>query len=186
MSLQGLSIPPGSINSWIGRDNYFYNHPLQHDWVLFHLEWFDHLSNFLEIPSPIACKDDLLFEYPALNAPIEIEFDYLIINSMPNSGQLPSFNPQFFNNRVRNLLNEGYKVITTNPTGMGMSTLEMGLDVTGIGSLSKYCQHIEGVATGPMWTTFNLFNLDKVLSRKFYCAHQSVNLTDNTTTLNKL
>ena len=186
ISLQGLSIPPGTINAWIGRDNYFYNHPLQHDWVNFHLEWFDHLSNLLELPSPMACREDLLFEYPALNAPIPITFDYLIINALPQSGQLPDFDAQFFKNRVRNLLNEGFSVITTNPTGMGLSTLEMGLDVTGIGSLSKYCKHIEGVATGPMWTTFNLFNLDKVLSRKFYCAHQSVNLTDNTTTLNKL
>ena len=62
ISLQGLSIPPNAVNAWIGRDNYFYNHPLQHDWVNFHLEWFDHLSNLLELPSPMACREDLLFE----------------------------------------------------------------------------------------------------------------------------
>ena len=186
ISLQGLSIPPGAINAWIGRNNYFYNHPLRENWVAFHLDWFDHLSDLLEIASPIASRDDLLFDYPALNVPIPITFDYLIINSPPLSNQLPSYDPEFFNKRVRKLLNEGKSVITTHPTGMGMSTLEMKLDVSGIGALSKYCKHIEGVATGPMWTTFNIFNKDKVLSRIFYCAHQTVNLTDSTITLHSL
>ena len=186
ISLQGLSIPPGALNAWIGYKNFFYNHQDRGNWVVFHLDWFNYLSDRLEVSNPIACRDDFLFDYPALNVTIPITFDYLIINATPNSGQLPDFDAQFFKNRVRNLLNEGFSVITTNPTGMGLSTLEMGLDVTGIGSLSKYCKHIEGVATGPMWTTFNLFNLDKVLSRKFYCAHQTVNLTDNTTTIHKL
>ena len=186
ISLQGLSIPPNAVNAWVGRDNYFYNHPLQHDWVNFHLEWFDHLSNLLELPSPMACREDLLFEYPALNQIISEPFDYLIINSPPQSNQLRDYTPEFFNKRVRELSNEGYKVVTTHPTGMVSCTLDWGLDVTGIGSLSNQAKHIEGVATGPMWTTFNIFNKDKVLSRKFYCSDQSVNLTDNTTTLNKL
>jgi len=186
ISLQGLSIPPGALNAWIGYQNFFYNHQARHNWVVFHLDWFNYLSDRLEVSSPMACREDFLFDYPALNVPIPITFDYLIINATPNSGQLPDFDAQFFANRVRNLLNEGFSVITTNPTGMGLSTLEMGLDVTGIGSLSKYCKHIEGVATGPMWTTFNKFNKDKVLSRKFYCAHQTVNLTDTTTTIQKL
>ena len=134
----------------------------------------------------MACREDLLFEYPALNAPVPIEFDYLIINALPQSGQLPDFDAQFFKNRVRNLLNEGFSVITTNPTGMGLCTLDHHFTVTDIGVLSNGCKHIEGVATGPMWTTFNIFNKNKVLSRKFYCSDQSVNLTDNTTTLNKL
>jgi hypothetical protein len=184
--LQELSIPSGAHNAWIGRDNYFYNHPLQHDWVAFYLEWFDHLSNILEVSSPIACKEDLLFDYHALNEPYEMDFDVLVINSPPSSGQLPDFTPQFFEKRVRELSNQGLKVVTTAPTGMVSCTLDWGLDVTGIGAISKYCQHIEGVATGPMWTTFNIFNQNNILSRKFYCAHQTVNLTDNTITLNKL
>ena len=186
ISLQGLSIPPHAHNAWIGKDNYFYSHPLQHDWVAFYLEWFDHLSNILEVSSPMACREDLLFDYPALNEPYEMDFDVLVINSPPSSGQLPDFTPQFFEKRVRELSNQGLKVVTTAPTGMVSCTLDWGLDVTGIGAISKYCQHIEGVATGPMWTTFNIFNQNNILSRRFYCAHQTVNLTDNTTTLNKL
>jgi len=186
ISLQGLSIPPGAINAWIGRENYFYNHPARADWVLFHLAWFDYLSDLLEVANPIACREDLLFDYPALNAPTRYEFDYLIINSPPHSGQLPTFNPEFFIKRARDLSNEGYKVITTHPTGVCQSTLELRMTVSDIGALSNGARHIEGVATGPMWTTFNIFNKDKVLSRVFYCAHQTVNLTDSTVTLPRI
>jgi len=182
IQLADLYVPPGSINAWIGHANFFYEHPLRHDWVNFHLAWFDRLSSVMEIANPMACREDFLFDYPALHCVFADPFDYLIINSPPQSGQLPDYTPDFFNKRVRNLLNEGKSVITTHPTGMCKSTLEEGFDVTAIGSLSKYCSHIEGVATGPMWTTFNIFNLNKVLSRTFYCAHQTVNLTDNTIT----
>jgi hypothetical protein len=185
--LADLSIPPGSVNAWIGRENYFYNHPLQSDWVAFHLSWFDHLSDLLGVSNPMACREDFLFDYPALYTPdCKSLFDYLIINAPPNSGQLPDYNPEFFNNRVRNLLNEGYSVYTTHPTGMCSSTLEWGMDISDIGRLSNSARFIEGVATGPMWTTFNIFNQNKVLSRTFYCAHQTVNLTDNTVTKHRL
>ena len=59
-------IPPHSINAWIGDKNFFYNHPDRGDWVKLHLDWFDNLSNTIEIPSPMACKEDFLFDYPAL------------------------------------------------------------------------------------------------------------------------
>ena len=181
IGLQGLSIPTSAHNAWIGYQNFFYNHQARRDWVVFHQSWFDYLSDRLEVANPIACKEDFLFDYPALNVPIPITFDYLIINATPNSGQLPDFNPEFFHNRVRNLLNEGFSVITTNPTGMGLSTLEMGLDVTGIGSLSKYCKHIEAVDTGPLWTTFNKFNQNSVLSRKIYgTTSDRIDITPNT------
>jgi hypothetical protein len=186
ITLADLSVPPGAINAWIGRDNYFYNHPLRSDWVLFHLSWFDHLSSLLGISNPIACREDLLFDYPALNRFDYPEYDYLIINSPPASGQLPDYTPEYWKNRVRNLLNEGKSVVTTAQTGMCQCTLDYGQDVTGIGALSNMVKHIEGVATGPMWTTFNIFNQNKVLSRTFYCAHQTVNLTDNTVTKHRL
>jgi hypothetical protein len=186
ISLEGLYIPPGAINAWIGHANFFYEHPHRADWVLFHLAWFDRLASVMEIANPIACREDFLFDYPKLQINNFMPFDYLIINSPPNSGQLPDYDPQFFQNRVRNLVNEGLKVITTHPTGLCNSTLEWEFDVSMIGALSKEARHIEGVATGPMWTTFNIFNKDKVLSRTFYCAHQTVNLTDNTITKHSL
>jgi len=46
--------------------------------------------------------------------------------------------------------------------------------------LSKGVQLIEGVDTGPMWTTHNIFNQDKVLSRLIYTnASDSFDLSKN-------
>jgi len=184
--LRDLVRSPHAQNAWIGHANYFYEHPHRHDWVNFHIDWFTRLSCVLGVPNPIASRSDLLFEYPALNRPWDADFDYLICNSPPQSNQLPDYTPDFFKKMIQNLTNEGKTVITTHPTGMTACTLDQGLDVTGIGSLSKYCRHHVGVATGPMWTTFNVYSLDKVLSRTWYCAHQTLDLTDNTVTLQKL
>ena len=185
--LDNLTIPPGSVNSWIGRDNYFFNHPLKRNWVQFHMDWFDHLSNLLEVSSPIACKEDLLFDYPALKEPARYQFDLLMVNAPPQSGQLPDFTPEFFKKRVMDLSNEGLKVITTHPTGIVPSTLESHYTVTDIGILSKGVQLIEGVATGPMWTTHNLFNQDKVLGRLIYSnVYDSFDLSKNVIVKQKL
>lgn len=184
--LRALDRDPHAINAWIGTNNYYYNHPLRHDWVQFHLDWFNNLSAQLGVLNPIASRKDLLFEYPRLNAYGMPHYDYLVCNSPPLSNQLPDFNPVFFENLVRNLLNEGKTVITTFPTGMCESTLDHHLDVTGIGNLSNTCDHHIGVATGPMWTTFNIFNQDAVSSRTWYCGHQTLNLTDNTVTLHRI
>jgi len=182
ISLQGMSIPPGSIHAWIGRENYFHNHPLRRQWAQFHMAWFDHLSNLLEVSCPIACKEDLLFDYPALKGSSRYEFDYLIVNSPPQSNQLMDFTPEFFKKRVRDLANEGLKVVTTYPTGMCPCTLDHHFMVTDIGVLSKSVKHIEGVDTGPMWTTHNIFNQNSVLSRLIYSnASDTFDLSRNVT-----
>jgi hypothetical protein len=178
--LDGLHIPPGSINAWIGHCNFFYEHPHRRNWLLVHQAWFDRLSSVMGVSNPMAGREDYLFDYPALKEPTRYEFDYLIINSPPQSGQLPDYNPKFFTNLVRNLTNEGLKVITTAPTGMCPSTLEWNFDVSMIGALSKSCTHIIGIDTGPLWTTFNVYNLDTVKSRLIYgTTFDKFGLTDN-------
>jgi hypothetical protein len=185
--LKDLSIHPHSVNSWIGVNNFFYEHPKRRDWVAFHLDWFSYLSSVLGIANPMASKGDLLFDYPALTARTFSEFDYLIINAPPMSGQLPDFHPNYFVELVRKLCNQGFKVITTHPTGLTNSTLEWGMDVTQIGNLSNYCQHIIAIDTGPLWTTFNVFNAFGVLSRTIYGrTSDTINLTPNTVCLQKL
>lgn len=179
--LRDLHIPPEAYNAWIGYKNFFYNHGARRDWVVFHQSWFDYLSDRLEVANPIACKEDFLFDYPALGAPTQYEFDYLLINSPPASGQLPDFDSQFFVKRARDLANEGIKVITTYPTGVVPNTLDHHFTVTDIGVLSKSVQHIEAIDTGPLWTTFNKFNQDKVLSRIIYgTTSDRIDLAPNT------
>jgi hypothetical protein len=180
ITIADLSIPPGAINSWIGYKNFFYNHGARRDWVVFHQSWFDYLSDRLEVANPIACKEDFLFDYPALNAPTRYEFDILIINSPPQSGQLPSYHPNLFTNMVRFHLNDGKKVITTHPTGMCPCTLDYRWTVTDIGVLSKNIKHIIAIDTGPLWPTFNIHNQDSVLSRCIYgTTYDRIDLAPN-------
>jgi hypothetical protein len=184
--LQDLSIPPKAHNAWIGYKNFFYHHGARRDWVAFHLSWYDYLSDRLEVSNPIACKEDLLFEYPALKTREYPRFDWLIVNSPPQSGQLPDYSQAWFIDKAKELCNQGLKVITTYPTGVCESTLERKMTVTDIGNLSLYVDNILGVDTGPMWTTHNIYNQDSVLTRCIYTTAAKPYLSKNTVVLEKL
>ena len=160
--------PQDAVNAWIGADNFFYDHPMKEHWVEFYLDWFEHLSNVLGAPIVMVSQDDLLFDYPALMAIQAEQYDYLIINSPPKSNQLPSFNQETFKRMAQELLDQGNTVISTYPLQICPNTLEKALDVTQIGILSKAVKHIIAVDTGPLWTTYNVHNKDKVLSRTVY------------------
>jgi hypothetical protein len=106
--------------------------------------------------------DAFLFNYPALEKGKHPPHDVLIINSVPMSNQLPDYNPWFFEKLTKKYLEEGSTVITTYPTRLCQSTLELGMSVTDIGCLSKTVKIIHAVDTGPLWTTYNLWNKDTV------------------------
>jgi hypothetical protein len=181
ITLGDLYVTPGAVHAWIGHANYFYEHPHRRDWLQFHLDWFVRLSSILEIENPMKEAADFLFDYPDLGYPFDVHFDYLIINAPPASNQLLDFDPQIFQNKVMDLQNQGKTVITTHPTGICESTLERNLTVTGIGALSKNVSHIIAVDTGPLWTTFNKFNVNKVFSRTIYgTTSDCINLAPNT------
>ena len=187
IQIADLHIHPSAINAWIGHGNFFYEHKQRRHWLPFHLDWFARLSSIMDIENPMACREDFLFDYPDLGYPFEVSFDYLIINAPPASNQLPDFDPQIFKNWVMDLQNEGKTVITTHPTGICESTLERNLTVTGIGALSKNVSHIIAVDTGPLWTTFNKFNQNKVLSRTIYgTTSDTIDLAPNTVCYQKL
>ena len=175
-----------SVNCWLGVDGWFYRHPKKRHWVDLHLDWFDTLSKRLGVENPIRSKYDLLFEYPALRKKVYQPFDVLIINCPPGSNQLPSFSFDKFENLTKKLMAD-MDVITVYPTKLCPSTLEMHLSVTEIGNLAQYCQYIVSVDTGPLWTTYNQWNIDKVLGRTIYTTtFDSIDLTPNTEILHKI
>ena len=175
-----------SVNCWLGADGWFYRHPKQRHWVDLHLDWFATLSKRLGVENPIRSKYDLFFEYPALRKKVYQPFDVLIINCPPGSNQLPSFSFDKFESLTK-LLCKDMDVITVYPTKLCPSTLEMHLTVTEIGNLAQYCQYIVAVDTGPLWTTYNQWNIDKVLGRTIYTTtFDSIDLTPNTEILQKI
>jgi hypothetical protein len=175
------SAPFDSINLWIGRDNYYFNSPLKKNWANFFLDFSKYISEILNVSNPISSRDDLLFDYPDLN-PINKKinnFDFLIINSTPLSGQIHDYSDKYLINLTAQLINLGYSVITTHPTGFTKSTSEMGLSITEIGLLSSFASCILGVPNGPMWPTFNVFNKNLIKRRIIWLSSETLNLTDN-------
>ena len=171
--------PVDAINAWIGANDYFYRSPLRHDWVAFHLDWFSYFSNQLNVMNPMQSPQAFLFDYPALERGKYPFFDYLIVNSIPMSNQLPSFNHQYFVQRTFQLIKDGHRVITTYPTDYAACTQQLGMTVTDIGCLAKNVDHIEGVDTGPMWTTYNVYA--QTPTRKVYSNAHDINLLSTVT-----
>jgi len=183
ITLQDLPHRGDAINAWIGADGYFYRSPLNKNWVAFHLDWFSYLSNQLGVMNPMQHPDAFLFNYPALEKGKYPSYDVLIVNSVPMSGQLPDYNPWFFEKLTKKYIEEGSTVITTYPTGLCQSTLELGMTITDIGCLAKGVNRIQGVDTGPMWPTYNVHA--RIPTRIVYSAAHAINLLD-TITLDKL
>jgi hypothetical protein len=162
--------PPTAHNAWLGADGWFYGQPDRHDFVAIYLRHFRRLSQALGLPSPFTKARDLLFDYPALESPLPAELDdghrILVINSAPQSGQFPAYDPAAFDRIVRDLRNAGHIVATTSPSPhASLCTQDTRMDITAIGRLSQTATVIIGVPTGPMWPTFNIWNADTIKTR---------------------
>jgi hypothetical protein len=161
--------PENAINAWRGADDFWYLHSERNDFTRFHCDWFAHLARKMGLDNPVCEAEEMQFDYPAL-APApgtghseHSVFDYLLINSIPHSGQLRSFNTQAFTLMAKQLVDRGAKVITTFPTGVCDSTHDgsNGLSVTAIGRLSTAARTIIGCVTGPSWPCMNIWNRGK-------------------------
>ena len=171
--------PADAINAWIGANNTFQTRPPGTTWSEFYTYWFSKMSEQLNVDNPIKNKDDFLFDYPELQRKEYPQYDYLIINSVPMSGQLPDYNPWFFEKLIKKYLEEGSTVITTLPTGQCQSTIELNMSVTDIGALAKSCKAITAVETGPLWTTYNPYA--KHPARTVFTQTHTIDLLNTTT-----
>lgn len=156
--------PTTALNAWRGHEGFWHQHQQRSNFVLFHLDWFDHLAKKMGLENPIRNAADMRFDYAALAAEQSgAIFDVLVINSIPHSGQFGAFNLHEMTNMVQTLLSKGKSVITTYPTGLCESTHNgtTGKSITGIGALSYFAKSIVGVVTGPSWPCMNIWNLDK-------------------------
>jgi hypothetical protein len=173
--------PQDAVNTWINADWYFHLSPFRHRWLEFHLDWFSNLSSRLQVLNPMQTPNSFLFDYPALEKNHSESYDYLIINSEPKSNQVPNFNHQYFHLRIHYLQQQGYTVITTHPTDLCPCTQHTNMTITDIGCLSKNVKHIEAIDTGPIWTTYNIWNANTVLSRTAYTITHQINLLNTQT-----
>lgn len=170
----GAGTPQGGF--WEG-------HPLKEDFVWFHVAWFSHVTQIMGLDNPIKRASSLLFNFPALVDSEHIlrdqRFDFLFINSRPCSGQLPAYDSiDYFDGLITKLVAAGHNVVCTQPTEVeGVTcTKDVGLTVAQIGNISIHTPYIVGVATGPMWPTFNVWNQASVKLRLILLEGENLNI----------
>lgn len=160
----------GSTNAWKNSSGFFDRHPQKETYSAVMLDWYHELARRLGLESPLHTREDLLFDYPALNAKkIKFQsdpFDILIVNSPPLSGQAPRFYSEQMDSLIGRLA-QSYRIVTTfRRPGLDLPcTMDLNATVTGIGRLSQVCNAIVMVSTGPSWPTFNIWNRDSIKLR---------------------
>lgn len=215
IGLEGMEAQPACrwINSWknagceTGPDipltpGFWDTHPLRNDFSSFYVELFGILSREMGLENPFREPADLWFDYPKLRdgdntrkilADVSAghagppEFDFLIVNSAPLSGQLRAFrgDPHHLTPLIEELA-EDYRVITTVPVNRPpgappiLCTQDYGLSLTDIGTLSLHCRYLLMVSTGPSWTTFNVWNRETIRLRVILLDAEQLNLGGNT------
>lgn len=178
------------VNTWCGTDGWWYRQTDTTDWAANYLRWLAIVADRLGFPCPFTQPRDLLFDYPALKSgavPWGIK-GILVVNSPPLSGQFAGFSSDGFDRIIRLLYNAGHTVVTTQPSLIEHvpCTQDHRLTITGIGRLSQQCRAIVGVATGPMWTTWNVWSDTTVDHRIILSDRERVDLSPNTAHANSL
>lgn len=163
-SVQWHDHKPNALNSWKNHREHWVKSKLRWDWSAFTLEHHNFMAKKLNVHTRFNHRDELLFDYPALNpnsvTPGMWFYDFLVVNSRPNSGQLACM-ADHENSDLDNLateLSKRYKVIVTNPVHGLECTRDSAKSLTDIGRLSMLCQHHVMVSTGPSWPTMNTTN----------------------------
>lgn len=171
-----------AVDVWKNRNQDFFGHQKRNDWAGFYVEFFARLSADLGVENPITKPSDLLFDYPAITARTYPEIDFLIINSTPLSAQFRKFWPEQLDSLVGKLKAKGYSVVTTSRSSHDVpctQTYTPPLTITDIGSLSLRCKYIFGIATGPIWPTFNVWNVASVKLRVILLDGERIEIVPN-------
>jgi hypothetical protein len=173
-------IPSDAIHGWINTDNWFEGDyrpeafklegcPIAYDKM--YIKWYDHLEEKYNIPNPIKTSEDFKTKFNGLEIyDLEKEYDVLLINSIPQSGQY-MYEPDLFKQLALDFQDKGYKIITTNkiyldfnPETNSLDSIECTLDynygLTHIAKLSTKTPIIIAVHTGPLALCLNKYSLE--------------------------
>lgn len=175
------SRPLNSLNVWLNYNNFHDHHPNKFEISLCLIDHFNNISKKLNLECPVVNTSDLLFDYPEIKRVNFPKFDFLIINSMPESNQFKEV-PSDFDKLIAQLISKKYSIITTEQSSFPCPcTRNLGYSITDIGAISLSCKFIIGVPNGPMWPTFNKWNINSVKFRILTISNgDKVNFCSNT------
>lgn len=143
-----------AIDCWKNSGGAWEGSPLRWDWSGYHLWLHEATARTMGFDSPFSRREHLLLDYPGLDArKTPGEFDVLVVNSEPCSGQVKAMTAHgsgLFDELVREL-DVNHRVITTLKVPGIACTMDYGDSISGVGCISRICRVIVGVATGPWW-----------------------------------
>jgi len=181
------------FNAWKNADGYWQHHRDQNWYAEFYLQFFAMFAHRWGLETPFNKRTDLLFDYPAI-AETRIglaagDFDFLVVNSQPSSGQFRAYDSvNCMDGFARDLVRAGHRVVTTRPVEGLPCTLNDKLTISQIGTLSLHIPHLVMVSTGPSWPTFNVWNQGTVKTRLLLidCGEDLTTLCPGTVQTNTL
>lgn len=169
-----------SVDMWKNAEGFWEHHPLRLDYARFMLEHAHRLkARFGLEHNPFERTEDLLFDFPALASWEFPAFDCLVVNSPPQSGQLPGYSKEGMELLVGELA-QRMSVWTTGRTRHAPCTLDRNMTVAQIGAMSRFCRVIVMVSTGPSWCTINKWNAETIEHRVILLHPERVELAKNT------
>lgn len=156
---------PNSIDTWIGKDNFYYEHMYKvTDFDEFYRMFFEKFSKENSFPVVIKDKIDTFLDNDKIveNKIYMGDIEYLVVNSDPMSGQVDKEDLNKFNKLIRFLRNRG-TVITTKKTDIEgvLCTQDYSMSLMDIAKLSLRCKNIIGVHTSPMIVALNRYRINK-------------------------
>jgi hypothetical protein len=166
-----------SVDAWKNADGRWERASYRNDYAKFMFWHYTSLAERMGIK--FVPSSDLNFDYPALRAYKYPAFDCLIVNSPPQSGQVPQYNPEQMEGLVQELAHK-FKCVTTHPTRFCPCTQDRMMTVTQIGAMARFCRVIVMVSTGPSWTTFNVYNRETIQHRVVILGEEVVEIAPNT------
>ncbi|MGB7195341.1 MAG: hypothetical protein WBD81_17945 [Collimonas pratensis] len=148
--------------TWIGNMRFAHKGvawAMQRDVLGFLCAWSSELA--LEAGQPkMFVKHDLLCDWPAINRPVHDvpEFDALVINARPLSGQCPRWDEGEMDQLIAQIAVKNRVVCTNQTTASGPNITVVDKTISEIGSLSLRAQFIVAVSTGAAVCVHNVFD----------------------------
>lgn len=145
-----------SEDMWKNHDHFWENSRFRWDWSQFMLSHHDWTAARLGFVSPFKVREHLLLDYPALETKGTHQFDFLIGDSPPSSGQYSEWadhSKEPMRPLIEALLNQKkYSVLLTS------CGKDSGETISGVGRVSQRCKHHIMVPNGPFWPTLSTHN----------------------------
>lgn len=185
--------PNNSIEVWINNDFFEYTHTLlsnKHAYNKFYINFFNSVlrkMNFnISINKLVYDDNDLLSRYNKFNEKYK-NYDILILNSEPLSGQYKEYNKQTWDNYIQKI-NTQFKILTTTKVNNILCTCDDNLTIKDIASLSIKAKVIIAINSGVVPGLLNYYTLTTV--KHFYTFddrfHYSYPNFENKTNINDI